>query len=189
MKIGRTRRAGRCLAGLLIAGLALGGAAGAGWTPDPESKRQRKSAAAVERIQRKMPKTERFFDEAYGYAIFHSVTRFGFGIGGAYGRGVVVERDEVIAHTSYWQFTSGIQAGLQVVSIIVFFKDRETLEYYKLGKLEFVGQAGFSLANVGATADPAYHEGVAVFTLTKGGLMGQATISGAKLTFKPLPEQ
>ena len=183
-----TRRAGRCLAGLLLAVVALGGAARADWAPDPESKRQVKSAAAVERIQRKMPKTERFFDEAHGYAIFHSVTRFGFGIGGAYGRGVVVEQDEVIANTSFWQFTSGIQAGAEVVSIIVFFKDEETLEYYKLGKLEFLGQAGFSLAKLGAMADPAYHRGVAIFTLTKGGLMGQATISGAKLTYKPLPE-
>ena len=71
--------------------------------------------------------------------------------------------------------------------MVVFFKDKEALDYYKSSKLQFMGQAGFSLATVGASKDPAYNSGVRIYTLTRFGLMGEATISGAKFTYKPLP--
>ena len=52
---------------VLMAALTLGGPALA-WEPEPESKRQRKAARAIEAIQKRMPKTEPFFAEAYAYA-------------------------------------------------------------------------------------------------------------------------
>ena len=155
------------------------------WDSDG-SKAQRRAAAAIQQFQEKMPKTERYFQEAYGYAIFHRVGRVGFGFGGGYGRGFVVERDELIGRTKFWQFTSGIQAGVRIFSQIVFFKDKEALEQFKRGRLEFVGQTSISFGPFGAGKDPAYDKGVAVFSTTRFGLMGEATISGVKMTFKPI---
>ena len=57
-----------------------------------------------------------------------------------------------------------------------------------VGRTHYPTTCARRLATIGATAGPACHEGVAVFTLIKGGLMGQATSSGAKFTFKPLSE-
>jgi len=68
----------------------------------------------------------------------------------------------------------------------VFFKDEEALEDYKSSKLQFTGRAAVTFVTVGAAADPAYNEGVAVFALPKGGLMLDAAVSGSKFSFKPL---
>ena len=70
--------------------------------------------------------------------------------------------------------------------MIVVFKDREALEYYQTGKTQFMGQAGIALGSFGAAGTPAYNEGVAVVTVTRLGLMGEFTISGAKFTYEPV---
>jgi len=38
----------------------------------------------------------------------------------------------------------------------------------------------------GASADAAYKDGVAVFTLSKGGAMAEASVGGQKFSYKPL---
>ncbi|MDH4107801.1 MAG: hypothetical protein OEW35_05765 [Gammaproteobacteria bacterium] len=50
-----------------------------------------------------------------------------------------------------------------------------------------MGQAGFAVANLGIDGTPAYNDGVAVFTVTRFGLMGEFTISGVKFTYRPNP--
>ena len=67
----------------------------------------------------------------------------------------------------------------------LFFKDEEALEYYKLGRWQFVGEAGASFAKYGASADGEYNSGVAIFTKTRGGLMFEAVISGARYGYLP----
>jgi len=156
----------------------------ADWTPDPDDPRQVSAAAEVAKIRAGIPRSERFFDEAYGYVILPSVTRIGFGFGGAYGRGVVVEGDQAIGTASFWQFTSGIQAGGKFFSMIVFFRDRQALDYFKTNHLEFKGQAGLSLATWGVAGTPAYNDGVAIVTRNRFGLMGEFTISGAQFRFQ-----
>jgi len=170
---------------LALAAVWTGSGAALAWEPDPESKAERRAAAAVERF-RKQPRTEHYFENAHSYAVLHSVGRLSLGFGGAYGRGFVFEQDRPTGTTRFWQLSSGIQAGGRYFSMIIFFKDEEALEYYKLGKFELMGTAGFSLATLGASKDPAYHKGVAIFSNTKFGLMVEAAVAGAKFTYKPL---
>ncbi len=177
----------RCM---LMLTLSLGGTQGfAAWEADPDDKRQVKAATAIAEFRERIPRTEMFFEDAYAFAILPSVTRAGFGFGGAYGRGIVVEGDDVIGTTGFWQFTSGIQGGARHFSMVIFFKDREALEYYKTGELQFMGQAGIAAATVGAAGTPAYNEGVAIVTVTRLGLMLEFTISGARFTYKPLAQE
>lgn len=175
--------------GLLIAVLLIGQAAGAAWEADATDKTQTKAADAIAKFRERIPRTEQYFEQAYGYAILPSVTRVGFGFGGAYGKGIVIEGDNAIGTTKFFQFTSGIQAGAKNFSMIVFFKDKEALDYYKTGELQFLGQAGLAFATVGAAGTPAYNDGVAMVTVTRLGLMGEFTISGARFSYKPLSEE
>jgi len=174
---------------LLLVGLLLSSIAGdgvrAGWRDDPAGKRERKAASAVARFEERMPRLQKYFAAAHGYAILPTVTRVGAGFGVGYGRGLVVEGDAVVGSTQFFQFTSGIQAGARVFRMIVFFKDAEALDHFKRGKIQFIGQASATAGPWGAAADPAWNGGVAVFTLTKAGLMLEATVSGGKFTFKP----
>ena len=177
----------RCM---LMFTFALGGTQGfAAWEADPDDKKQVKAATAIAEFRDRIPRTEMFFEDAYAFAILPSVTRVGFGFGGAYGSGIVVEGDDVIGKTGFWQITSGIQGGARYFSMIIFFKDKEALEYYKTGELQFMGQAGIAAATVGVAGTPAYNEGVAIVTVTRLGLMFEFSYSGARFTYKPLAQE
>ena len=154
------------------------------WQPD-DSKLQVNAEQAIAAFRDRVPRTEAYFDRAYAFVVFPSVTRIGFGFGGAYGKGIVIDADQAIGLSKYWQFTSGIQAGAKYFSMMIFFKDKQALEYYQEGKTQFMGQAGLAIATVGVAGTPAYNDGVAVVTLTRLGLMGEFTVSGAKFTYEP----
>jgi lipid-binding SYLF domain-containing protein len=170
-----------CLSALLAAMPAA-----AEWQADSSSKVQVKAEKAITAFRNRVPRTGPYFEQAYAFAIFPSVTRIGFGFGGAYGKGVVIQSDRAIGMSKYRQFTSGIQAGARNFSMIVFFKDKDALEYYQSGKTQFMGQAGIAAATVGVAGTPAYNDGVAVVTLTRLGLMAEFTVSGAKFSYTPL---
>ena len=155
------------------------------WNANPSVRAQVEAEQAIELIRQKNSASAPFLDDAYAFAIFPRVARIGFGFGGAYGRGIVVEGDSMIGTTSFWQFTSGIQAGVRSFSMILLFKDQQALDYYKSGELQFLGQAGLAFATYGVAGTPAYNDGVAIFTVTRVGLMGEFTVSGARFTFRP----
>lgn len=158
------------------------------WQAEASDKQQQKAATAISQMRAKIPRTEPYFEQAYAYAILPSVTRFGLGFGGAGGKGLVIEGEKAIAATRFWQFTSGIQAGAKNFSMIVFFKDKDALDLFKSGDIQFMGQAGLAFASVGVAGTPAYNDGVAIVTMTRFGLMGEFTISGAKFSYKPFVE-
>lgn len=175
--------------GLVCAVLLVGQFAVAAWEADGGDEEQVNAARAIADFRERIPRTEFFFEQAYGYAILPSVTRVGFGFGGAYGKGIVIEGDDLIGRTKYWQFSSGIQAGAKNFSMIVFFKDKQALEYFKTGELQFAGQAGLTFATVGVAGTPAYNDGVAIVTMTRFGLMGEFSASGIRFSYKPDSEQ
>jgi lipid-binding SYLF domain-containing protein len=166
--------------------LVAGGPADAQWQPDTDDKLQVKAAKAIDAVRERVPAATRYFDDAYGFAVLPSVTRIGLGFGGATGKGLVLEGDALAGTTRFWQFTSGIQGGARNFSMIVFFKDKESLEYFKTGKLQFMGQAGIAVGTVGIAGTPAYNDGVAIVTVTRLGLMFEFTISGGKFSYRPL---
>jgi len=155
------------------------------WQADADDKLQTKAARAIDNIKAKVERSHPFFEDAYAYAVWPGITRVAFGFGGAYGKGIVVEQDEAVGTVSYWQFSSGIQAGAKNFSMIVFFKDKESLESLKRNEMQFAGQAGIDVATAGAHGTPTYHESVAIIPLTRFGLMGEFSASGVKYRFKP----
>ncbi len=176
------------LVGLGLAVLAC--TANAQWQPDESDKRQAKAYAGVERIKAELPKTATYFENAYGYAIIPSITRVAVGFGAAFGRGMVIEGNEAVGKTSYFQFSSGLQLGAKYFTLIVFFKDKEAMDDYKKGQWQLTGQAGIDLATVGWSGTPAWVTDVAVFAVTKFGLMAEFSYSGARFGYKSLtPEK
>jgi lipid-binding SYLF domain-containing protein len=145
-----------------------------------------------------------FFSKSYGYAVFPTIGKAGLGIGGAHGDGHVYEKGKVIGETSMTQVSIGLQAGGEAYSEIIFFQDKRSLDEFTAGNFEFGAgisavaitaaagaEAGTSGSSAGAsggekdaTTAGAYHKGVAVFTIAKGGLMADASVSGQKFKFK-----
>lgn len=145
-----------------------------------------------------------FFSKSYGYAVFPTIGKGGLVVGGAHGDGNVYERGKRIGKVSMTQLSVGLQAGGQAYSEIVFFQDKAALDKFTSGNYEFgAGVSAIAItASAGATAGTSgagasasgtkedattrgsFHEGVAVFTIAKGGLMYEASVSGQKFSFE-----
>ena len=157
-------------------------------------------------VFKKSEAVQPFFKNAYGYAVFPTIGKAGFGIGGSYGTGQVYQGGKVTGETSLIKATFGFQAGAQAFSQMIFFEDKRAYDEFTSGEFEFdaaasavaitagvQAKAGSEGATASATAGPAtgaqakasYHKGMVVFVHAKGGLMYEAAIGGQKFKFKP----
>lgn len=152
----------------------------AGWDPNEVSELEPKVAETVARLLEKDPGMQTFFDKAAGYAVFPSVGKGGFGVGGAYGKGLLKAGGKTIAVVTLSQLSIGFQAGGQAYSEFIFFKDSVALENFKRGNYELGAQASAVAITAGASADAKFDKGIAIFTQAKGGLMYEASVSGQK---------
>lgn len=84
--------------------------------------------------------THKFFDSAYGYAIFPTVGKGGLGIGAAYGKGRVYRGGVYTGESSMTQVSIGFQIGGQAYSEIIFFKDEQAYRDFTSGSFEFGAQ-------------------------------------------------
>jgi lipid-binding SYLF domain-containing protein len=145
-----------------------------------------------------------FFAKSYGYAVFPTIGKGGLVVGGAHGDGNVYEQGKRIGKASMTQLSVGLQAGGQAYSEIIFFDDKAALDKFTSGNYEFgAGVSAIAItASAGATAGTSgagasasgskqdattrgsFHDGVAVFTIAKGGLMYEASVSGQKFSFE-----
>jgi lipid-binding SYLF domain-containing protein len=146
----------------------------------------------------------KFVDSAYGYAVFPTVAKAGMGVGAARGKGRVYEQGKYIGDTTVTQLSVGAQLGAQGYSEMVFFEDQRSLREFTSGNFEFGADAnavalttaagaktttaGSSAGASGGKKDAAtagnYHKGMATFTIAKGGLMYEASVSGQKFGYK-----
>lgn len=158
----------------------------ASWDPQRQAELERDAASTITKFKQKDPGMKRFFKNAYAYAVFPTVGKGAMGVGGAYGNGLVYRQGKLVGRTSLTQVTIGLQLGGQAYHEIIFFRDRNTFDHFKDGKLKFSGQLSAVAATAGASADVAYEEGVAVFTLAQGGLMYEASIGGQGFSYEPI---
>jgi len=146
-----------------------------------------------------------FFGKSYGYAVFPTIGKAGLGIGGAYGEGRVFEKGAYVGDTKMTQVSIGFQAGGEGYSQMIFFEDKRAFDEFTSGNFEFganvsavvitaaasgtAGTTGTSGTASGgakdATTAGSFHKGTAVFIITKGGLMYEASVSGQKFSYKP----
>jgi lipid-binding SYLF domain-containing protein len=154
-----------------------------------DPKLQERADEAIEAFIEKNDKFEAFFEEAYGYVVFPSVGKGAIGIGGARGAGIAYEQGVPVGKARVTQLTIGFQFGGQSYREVIFFETEEDMERFKENKLEFAAQASAVAVKEGASADLAYRDGVAVFTMTKGGLMYEAAVGGQELKFKPFKDE
>jgi lipid-binding SYLF domain-containing protein len=175
----------------VLCSLAPASPAAAGWNPLAKEKAEnqetddRDVAEAIAAFKNRDPGMKVFFDRAYGYAVFPTIGKGAYLVGGAYGKGKVYEKESFIGTSSLIQVTVGFQLGGQAYREIIFFKDKRALDHFTDGNFEFDAQASAVAVTSGASADAAYNDGVAVFTLPKGGLMFEASVGGQKFSFDP----
>ena len=167
-----------------------------------------KDAEAVENFRNAV--TGNMIDSAYGYAVFPTIGKGGIGIGGAHGKGGVYRGGKRVGLTSMSQISYGLQLGGQSYSQIIFFRDERAFTDFTSGNFEFGAQASAVALTAGASAqtstggsgsassgtdkrlntvtEESYDDrsGMAIFTIAKGGLIYEATLSGQKFKYEAL---
>ena len=151
------------------------------------------------------PKSSKFFSRAYAYAIFPDIGEAGFIVGGEHGDGQVYEKGKLVGSASLTQVSLGAQAGAKEFSEIIFFHKKEDFDKFRGGEFQLAGgveataitlnasaSAGTETSNTEASTTRSnaatgggFNNGVAVFVITRGGLMAGITVSGQKLKFEP----
>ena len=155
---------------------------------------------------KKADASAKFFDTAYGYAVFPTVGKGGIGVGGAYGEGRVYKHGKYVGDASLTQVSIGFQLGGQAYSEIVFFEDERAFKEFTSGNFEFGAGAGVVVITASAEAQATtagnsatvsggknnastvgskYNKGVATFIIPKGGLMYEASVSGQHFKYTP----
>jgi len=152
--------------------------------PDPTDKMELDVQVAILNIKAKDPGIQDFFDNSAGYAVFPSIGKGGFIVGGAFGRGLVIVDEKVDGYTSMSQGTIGLQLGGQKYAQYIFFKDETALNHFKRGNFEFGAQASAVAVTAGASADASYDSGVAIFSLAAGGLMFEGSVGGQRFSYE-----
>lgn len=138
----------------------------------------------IKKVKEMSEDYKKLFDEAVAWAVFPSVGKAGFGLGGAAGNGRVYRKGKFIGTTTLSQIAVGFQFGGQVYSEIIFFQNDSVLEKFKQGKAELGANASAVIANAGVAGSVGFKDGTVVLIVPKGGLMYEATVSGQKFTFK-----
>jgi lipid-binding SYLF domain-containing protein len=153
------------------------------------------------------PAVKKFFENSYGFAVFPTIGKGGWVIGGSFGRGQVYRGGQVTGKVTVVEGSIGFQFGGKAFSEIIFFQDKRAYDEFTSGSFEFgataqaivitagvEAKAGTTGTTAGATAGPRtgvqaeidYARGMAVFVHSKGGLMYEASIGGQKFNFEPL---
>jgi lipid-binding SYLF domain-containing protein len=147
----------------------------------------------------------RFFRSSYGYAVFPTIGKGGFIVGGAHGQGRVYRHGRLVGDATVNQVSVGFQAGAQAYSEIIFFETKLDLARFESGKFALGAQAsavaitasasaststsgtsaGASGTEMNAVTTGRYQDGIVVFTIAKGGLMYEAAVAGQKFTYTP----
>jgi len=139
---------------------------------------------AIATLRAADPGIDSYLANSAGYAIFPSVGKGGFGIGGARGGGVVFRDGTVIGKVKLTQISIGFQIGAQKFIEAIFFRTAAALDDFTDGNFEFNAQVSAVALTSGVSADAGYANGIAVFTLAKGGLMYEAAVGGQKFDFE-----
>lgn len=149
-----------------------------------------------------------YFKTAYGFAIFPTIGKAGFVVGGAHGEGRVFVGDKHVGDSTMTQLSVGAQIGGQAFSQIIFFENEQAFQSFTSGNFEFSAQATAVAITAGASAEAntgggmaagisggrndasttsgGYRKGMAIFTVARGGLMFEASLGGQKFTYTPL---
>jgi lipid-binding SYLF domain-containing protein len=147
--------------------------------------------------------SDTFFRKSYAYAVFPTIGEGSLGVGVAHGVGHVYVHGRWVGNVTMSELSIGFQAAGKEFSQIIFFEDQRALDEFESGSFVFGADASVVAITAGASASTStdgnesgasggmhdavmrgnFYKGMAVFTIPKGGLMGQVSVEGEKFAY------
>jgi len=135
---------------------------------------------ALDELFELSPKAKDLSEKAYGWAVFTNV-KVTFVVTGGGGSGVAVNKGS--GERIYMKMgTGGLSLGIggQKLQVIFFFEDERTFDGFVNKGWQADAQANAAAGTAGANVQSTFKNGLAVYQLTRAGLMASADISGTK---------
>ncbi len=125
-------------------------------------------------------------NKAVAILVFPEVFKAGFGVGGEYGEGALLEHHKTTGYYSTAAASIGFQLGAQMKSQIIMFMTRDAFRNFKASKGWKAGVDGsVALVTVGAGGNidtNTIKDPVIGFIFSNKGLMYNLTFEGSKIT-------
>jgi lipid-binding SYLF domain-containing protein len=172
----------------LMAVMTVAWSAGCSTEPTNDSQRQAlmtDARATLMSLEARDSGLRNVVDNSYAYIVFPDVGKGGFGIGGAWGRGIVVEQGKFVGYAAVGEGAIGALVGGQTYSELVVFKSREAFRKFQESRLSFGADANAVAIKAGAAASAQFRNGMVVFIHNQGGLMADLSINGQNISFVP----
>lgn len=121
-----------------------------------------------------------------GVLVFPSIVKAGIGLGGEYGEGALVGRDQTIKFYNTISASLGLQLGAQVRSVVIVFMTDDALErFYRADgwRVGVDGSIAVVTVGVGGAIDSSrITQPVVGFVFDGKGLMYNLTLEGSKIS-------
>ncbi|WP_286237223.1 YSC84-related protein [Neptuniibacter halophilus] len=147
-----------------------------------------KSAEALTQFFKHSPAGKRLYQQARGALIFPEVYKAGFGIGGEYGEGKLIEGGKTTGYYSIAAASIGFQLGAQIKTEIILFMTDKALRQFKNSDGWEAGVDGsVAVINLGAGAEidtSNIRDPIIGFIFSNKGLMYNLSLEGSKITRK-----
>jgi lipid-binding SYLF domain-containing protein len=147
---------------------------------------EQSARATLSEMEARDPSLPGLLQDAYAYAVFPSIGKGGAIVGGAFGRGILYERDRPSGYVELAQASLGAQLGGETFAELVVLRDPEDVRDIKAGAFKLGGNASVTVLTTGAgRAATLGAERKAVFVLPRGGLMVDISVTGQRLDYRP----
>ena len=148
-----------------------------------DKKRARIDTMAAEGLEKLFAQKEEakvFQSNSYGYAVFNNL-KISLWITGGGGHGVVVRKgsnERIYMRTA----TAGLNLGLggQKYYLFIFFENKQVFDRFIEDGWEADASANAVAGKLGVNGEAIFRNGMAIYQITKGGLMLQIDIAGTK---------
>jgi lipid-binding SYLF domain-containing protein len=135
---------------------------------------------------RQVPGARELANKATGILVFPSVVKAGFGIGGEYGEGILLNQQRVEGYYNLVSASFGFQLGVQQRSVIIMFMTQDALRGFEARagwKIGVDGSVTVITVGVGGSIDTdKVVSPVIGFIIDQKGLMYNLTLEGSKIS-------
>lgn len=166
-------------AALLFVGTTVPTAAVTKGNPEKRAKIHENTKEAISVLLKENPKSKELYEKSYGYAVF-SNTKVAVGLTGAGGVGEAVTKAGQHTYMRMGSAGAALGIGAQKYKVVFLFEDSNSYKNFVENGFQAEGGMNAVAGTAGANADPSFRQGMAVYTLTDGGLMLSADLSGSK---------
>jgi len=143
-------------------------------------------AATLKQFYALSDKNKSLADGAAGVLVFPSITKGGIGIAGEHGEGALLQKGKTVGYYSVSGASIGLTLGVAKHSQVILFQTQQALDKF-LGSSNWSAGADASVAVVKTGAGGTYDtqtlsKPILAFVFGEKGLMGDASLGGAKIS-------